>query len=109
MNSTIQCLSNTPLLTPYFLNGVYMREINRDNPLGWSGRIAQEWGALLAEMWSGRYRAVAPRALKQAIGEFQPRFSGFQQHDSSELLSFLLDGLHEDLNRVLKKPATPAP
>ena len=40
------------------------------------------------------------------MGEFQPRFSGYQQHDSSELLSFLLDGLHEDLNRVLKKPST---
>lgn len=28
---------------------------------------------------------------------------GYQQHDSQELLSFLLDGLHEDLNRVKKK------
>ena len=26
------------------------------------------------------------------------------QHDSQELLAFLLDGLHEDLNQVLKKP-----
>jgi hypothetical protein len=40
------------------------------------------------------------------IGEFQPRFSGYAQHDSSELLSFLLDGLHEDLNIVKKKPPT---
>lgn len=29
---------------------------------------------------------------------------GYQQHDSQELLSFLLDGLHEDLNRILEKP-----
>lgn len=28
------------------------------------------------------------------------------QHDSSELLSFLLDGIHEDLNRITKKPYT---
>lgn len=28
---------------------------------------------------------------------------GYQQHDSQELLSFLLDGLHEDLNRVKNK------
>ena len=28
----------------------------------------------------------------------------YQQHDSQELLTFLLDGLHEDLNRVKKKP-----
>ena len=35
---------------------------------------------------------------------FAPQFSGYQQHDSQELVAFLLDGLHEDLNRVLKKP-----
>ena len=32
------------------------------------------------------------------------RFTDFQQHDSQEFLSFLLDGLHEDLNRVHTKP-----
>lgn len=31
-------------------------------------------------------------------------FSGFAQHDSQELLNFVLDALHEDLNRVKKKP-----
>ena len=36
--------------------------------------------------------------------EVCPRFNGFQQHDSQELLAFLLDGLHEDLNRVHDKP-----
>lgn len=35
---------------------------------------------------------------------FAPRFSGYQQQDSQELMAFLLDGLHEDLNRVRKKP-----
>jgi len=27
-------------------------------------------------------------------------FQGYAQHDSAELLNYLLDGLHEDLNRV---------
>lgn len=31
-------------------------------------------------------------------------FSGYGQQDSQEFLSFLVDGLHEDLNRILKKP-----
>ena len=39
------------------------------------------------------------------IGRFAPQFSGYAQHDSQEFLSFLLDGLHEDLNRVQNKPA----
>ena len=29
---------------------------------------------------------------------------GYAQHDSQELLAFLLDGLHEDLNLVIEKP-----
>jgi len=43
------------------------------------------------------------------IGKFAPQFNGFQQHDAQEFLVFLLDGLHEDLNRVLKKPYTTNP
>lgn len=38
------------------------------------------------------------------MGRFAPQFSGYQQQDSQELLAFILDGLHEDLNRVKKKP-----
>jgi ubiquitin carboxyl-terminal hydrolase 8 len=38
------------------------------------------------------------------------QFRGTNQHDSQEFLSFLLDGIHEDLNRVLNKPSwTPSP
>ena len=108
MNSTLQCLSNSPFLTEYFLDDDYLPQINRDNPLGWQGRVADEYGALLKELWSGRYRTVSPSKFKQVLGEFQPRFSGYQQQDSSELLSFLLDGLHEDLNQIRQKPVTKA-
>ena len=43
------------------------------------------------------------------MGRFAPRFSGYSQQDSQEFLGFLLDGLHEDLNRVRKKPYTTTP
>ena len=33
MNSSLQCLSNTKLLTQYFLNKMYVRS-KSDNPLG---------------------------------------------------------------------------
>ena len=46
---------------------------------------------------------VTPRAFKAAIANFAPQFAGYSQQDSQELLAFLLDGLHEDLNRVEKK------
>lgn len=31
-------------------------------------------------------------------------FKGSSQHDTSELITFLLDGLNEDLNRIIEKP-----
>ena len=35
------------------------------------------------------------------VGRCAPRFNGFQQQDAQELLAFVLDGLHEDLNRCM--------
>uniref|UniRef100_A0A8C6XG08 Ubiquitin carboxyl-terminal hydrolase n=1 Tax=Naja naja TaxID=35670 RepID=A0A8C6XG08_NAJNA len=104
MNSALQCLSNTPPLTDYFLEDKYEAEINQDNPLGMRGEIAEAYAELIKQMWSGQNSHVAPRMFKTQVGRFAPQFSGYQQQDSQELLAFLLDGLHEDLNRVKKKP-----
>ncbi|XP_074952299.1 ubiquitin carboxyl-terminal hydrolase 4 isoform X2 [Phalacrocorax aristotelis] len=104
MNSALQCLSNTPPLTDYFLEDKYEAEINQSNPLGMRGEIAEAYADLIKQIWSGRQSHVAPRMFKTQVGRFAPQFSGYQQQDSQELLAFLLDGLHEDLNRVKKKP-----
>ncbi|KAK1161467.1 ubiquitin carboxyl-terminal hydrolase 4-like [Acipenser oxyrinchus oxyrinchus] len=104
MNSALQCMSNAAPLTEYFLQDEYEAEINRENPLGMRGEIAEAYADLVKQMWSGRCSYVAPRTFKTQVGRFAPQFSGYQQQDSQELLAFLLDGLHEDLNRVKKKP-----
>ncbi|ETO34840.1 ubiquitin specific peptidase 4, partial [Reticulomyxa filosa] len=112
MNSTIQCLAQSPYLTHYFLNGDFVHHINKNNPLGWKGKVAQAWAQLLKDMFSNEYKVLAPRDFKAAIGEVAPRcvyvcvFLGYSQQDSQELLSFLLDGLHEDLNQIQQKPGT---
>lgn len=96
--------------------------------------MAKCYGDLVMELWSGTQKNVAPLklrvgvrsgnfpceralgthcnklvlhvdfALQWTIAKYAPRFNGFQQQDSQELLAFLLDGLHEDLNRVHEKP-----
>uniref|UniRef100_A0A3B4FC79 Ubiquitin carboxyl-terminal hydrolase n=1 Tax=Pundamilia nyererei TaxID=303518 RepID=A0A3B4FC79_9CICH len=104
MNSAVQCLSNTPPLTEYFLKDKYTDELNEDNPLGMKGEIAKAYAELIKQLWSGKYSYVTPRPFKTQVGRFAPQFSGYQQQDSHELLAFLLDGLHEDLNRIRKKP-----
>uniref|UniRef100_A0A8C8G702 Ubiquitin carboxyl-terminal hydrolase n=1 Tax=Oncorhynchus tshawytscha TaxID=74940 RepID=A0A8C8G702_ONCTS len=104
MNSALQCLSNASPLTEYFLDDQYEAEINRENPLGMRGEIAESYADLVKQMWLSRSSYVAPRTFKTQVGRFAPQFSGYQQQDSQELLAFLMDGLHEDLNRVKKKP-----
>uniref|UniRef100_A0AAR2J4K8 Ubiquitin carboxyl-terminal hydrolase 15 n=1 Tax=Pygocentrus nattereri TaxID=42514 RepID=A0AAR2J4K8_PYGNA len=104
MNSATQCLSNIPPLTEYFLKDKYQDELNEDNPLGMKGEIAKAYAELIKQLWSGKYSYVTPRPFKTQVGRFAPQFSGYQQQDSHELLAFLLDGLHEDLNRIRKKP-----
>uniref|UniRef100_A0A667XF99 Ubiquitin carboxyl-terminal hydrolase n=1 Tax=Myripristis murdjan TaxID=586833 RepID=A0A667XF99_9TELE len=103
MNSALQCLSNTPPLTEYFLRSSYLEELNFTNPLGMKGEIAEAYADVIKQMWSGRHYSVVPRIFKTKVGHFASQFLGYQQHDSQELLSFLLDGLHEDLNRVKNK------
>ncbi|XP_061621358.1 ubiquitin carboxyl-terminal hydrolase 11 isoform X2 [Phyllopteryx taeniolatus] len=129
MNSALQCLSNTPPLTEYFLQSSYLEELNFSNPLGMKGEIAEAYADVIKQMWSGHHYSVVPRVFKvlprraagrvrpavlpdaccfcacvqTKVGHFASQFLGYQQHDSQELLSFLLDGLHEDLNRVKNK------
>ncbi|XP_068271807.1 ubiquitin carboxyl-terminal hydrolase 32 isoform X3 [Nyctibius grandis] len=104
MNSSIQCVSNTQPLTRYFISGRHLYELNRTNPIGMKGHMAKCYGDLVQELWSGTQKNIAPLKLRWTIAKYAPRFNGFQQQDSQELLAFLLDGLHEDLNRVHDKP-----
>lgn len=48
--------------------------------------------------------SLDPSFFYAPLIQFAPDFYGGQEHDAQELLAFLLDGIHEDLNRVVKKP-----
>ena len=104
LNSIVQCLNHIEPLTQYFLKGSYESDLNRRNPLGSGGHVATAYAALLREIWSGKYSALAPRLLKQTVASFAPQFNNSYQHDSQEFCQFLMDGLHEDCNRVISKP-----
>eukprot|EP01062_Namystynia_karyoxenos_P068134 TRINITY_DN6244_c0_g1_i3.p1 TRINITY_DN6244_c0_g1~~TRINITY_DN6244_c0_g1_i3.p1 ORF type:complete len:1365 (+),score=327.16 TRINITY_DN6244_c0_g1_i3:114-4208(+) len=105
MNSVLQCLSCSPELRDYFLGEQWRADLNRDNALGAGGRVAEAFAELLRGMWAPRGPpALAPVDLKKAIEGIAPRFVGYRQHDAQELATALLDALHEDCNRVRRKP-----
>lgn len=113
MNSALQCLTHVPEMTDYFLYHYYQKEINKDNPLGFSGRVASAFGDLITNLFDTRHSSghssFSPRDFKYTIGHYNSTFSGYDQQDSQELVAFLLDAIHEDLNRVLKKPYVEKP
>uniref|UniRef100_A0A7S2W2S4 Ubiquitinyl hydrolase 1 n=1 Tax=Rhizochromulina marina TaxID=1034831 RepID=A0A7S2W2S4_9STRA len=106
MNSMLQCVAQTPLLTPFFLEGKFKGDLNRRNALGTGGKLTEAYSELLKKIWSSSYSTLAPKEFKAVLGKHAPQFAGYQQHDSQEFMSFLMDGIHEDLNRVKKKPYT---
>eukprot|EP01112_Ceratiomyxa_fruticulosa_P022803 TRINITY_DN8472_c0_g1_i1.p1 TRINITY_DN8472_c0_g1~~TRINITY_DN8472_c0_g1_i1.p1 ORF type:complete len:568 (-),score=78.39 TRINITY_DN8472_c0_g1_i1:93-1745(-) len=104
MNSALQCALHTQCLVDYFLSGLYRSDINRSNPLGSGGNLCEEFAALMREMWSDEDSSIKITRFKDAIVGLAPQFAGYQQQNSAEFLSCLLDILSEDLNRILRKP-----
>ncbi|KAM3914259.1 ubiquitin carboxyl-terminal hydrolase 19 isoform 2-T2 [Leptodactylus fuscus] len=106
MNSVIQSLSNTRELRDYFQDHSFESEINCNNPLGTGGRLAVSFAVLLRALWKGTHHAFQPSKLKAIVASKASQFTGYAQHDAQEFMAFLLDGLHEDLNRIQNKPYT---
>lgn len=109
MNSALQCIRSVKELTEYFLLDEWKRDLNVTNVLGHRGEVAKAYANLLHQINDENSSSTNPGKFKAVIGRHGPSFSGYQQQDSQEFLLFLLDGLQEDLNRVLKKPYVEKP
>ena len=105
-NSAIQCISYLPLLRAYLLSAQYKTtgDLNKDNPLGTGGKLLEEFAELLRQMWSAKIGEKSPTRFRTQLGKANTQFSGADQQDAQEFLNFMLDVLHEDSNRVRKKP-----
>jgi ubiquitin C-terminal hydrolase len=108
LNSALQSLRFTSCFTSHFTSQTFRTELNTLTSHGSQGRLALAFDALVAQL-SQKTTAVVPTTLKSVLAESAPQFAGYEQHDAQEALAFLLDGLHEDLNRVHKSPASPLP
>jgi len=115
MNASLQCIAACRLLRQYFLNDrLWSHDLNTSptaHRLGMGGKLAVSFSELLHDMFSeaNAGAAITPKGFKKTIGQFNRRFKGYQQQDAQELISTLLGGLHEDLNRIHDKPYNDQP
>ncbi|KAF9269250.1 hypothetical protein L218DRAFT_1072870 [Marasmius fiardii PR-910] len=105
MNAPIQCLSASPPFARFFTEGRWKNAVNHVNPLGTKGRLTAAFAQIVHAMWGSELPYQTPTEFRKTICSLNSQYIGSDQHDSQEFLSFLLDGIHEDLNRILQRPS----
>ncbi|XP_026666636.1 ubiquitin carboxyl-terminal hydrolase 8-like isoform X2 [Ceratina calcarata] len=104
MNSIIQCLSNTTHLAKYFMDNLYADDLNTNNDNNTQGQVVEEVAQVIKALWRGQYKSISPHDLKIAVGQYKLQFESYEQQDSHEFLTFLLDWMHNDLKKNCKVP-----
>ena len=81
MNSSLQALLHTDLLTDYFLTDSYLRDINDTNKHGYKGRVARSFGKLAIDLWGSSRSCISPKKFYYELAALREQFAGNDQHD----------------------------
>lgn len=105
MNSAFQCMLRTAPLKSFILSDLSC-DINHENPLGSKGKILLEFADFAKQYWKTPKSSISTFTIKNTIGRHLTMFDDYAQHDAQEFLSQILDIMHEDTNKILRKPYT---
>ena len=96
MNATLQSLSNTDKLTEYFLTK-YKYEPNNKKKI-----MSNEYYTVINNLWSidNNKKSYSPYEFKEKLSQENPLFAGIAANDSKDLINFLLERMHTELNII---------
>ena len=97
MNATLQCLSNIDTLTNYVL--IYQK-IFSQNVIKYD--LTNEYAKLVKNLWdeNNAKKYYEPYDFKDKIGQKNPLFSGIAANDSKDLILFIFQEMHKELNNI---------
>ena len=100
MNATLQCFSNIGRLKTYLLNkNIYQDLENNKNS---SKKLSFVLAEVLKNLWEKlEHRFYAPNNFKNLISEMNPLFKGIAANDPKDLILFLLEKMHNELNKPI--------
>ena len=101
MNATIQCFSNVRELRNFFFDEQKYENLKKNkNVYKLSFALAEVVNNLWKNLDISYY---VPNYFKEVISEMNPLFKGIAANDSKDLILFILENLHKELNLAQKK------
>ena len=94
MNATLQCFSNSSKLTDYFLY-IYKEDKKKV--------MTYEYYKLIQNLWKREKNNIpySPNSFKNVLSKENPLFAGIAANDSKDLVNFLLERFHLELNKKI--------
>ena len=102
MNATIQCFSNIPRLREELINNINYQKlyIGRYDKTKLTFALAE----VFMNLWKNKkIKYFSPKYFKKIISEMNPLFQGIAANDSKDLILFILETIHNELNQNFKK------
>ena len=95
MNAVMQCLTHTPALAAFCLDGEHRRFKPKGNGGGGSFSAIYEMGEHVCRALAGERRVVSPSAFVKNLRSISKTFRKGRQEDAHEFARCLLDAMHE--------------
>ena len=97
MNSTIQCLSATVMMSKFFIDDRFRYYVQK-NWKGSQGVMPGLYANLVRSLWKNDVEVIMPTSFRNFCGRLNREWVIDRQQDAKEFFDFLVDCLHEDLN-----------
>jgi len=96
MNATLQSLSNSDKLTEYFLKD-YKYEPKNNKKI-----MSNVYYNVIKDLWNreNHNKSFSPNEFKEKLSQENPLFAGIAANDSKDLINFLIERFHNELNIV---------